>query len=267
MRCLLCNCETSVTIPIANDSIYECTNCSLQFMPEIKSDDYYDDYFDKFRSNNSNLDDLRKKQYNIDAQHMSNFLVSGNILDVGCSTGEFLSHFLAKSDCNLFGIDLDKGAISKAKKLYGEKIHFSVGHLHNFSEVKKFDCIVFRGTFQYLGSNLRLTMEKIQKILTKNGKILIYVLPNSDSFLYYYLKEKWHLFNRTEHTIIFNKKSILELCKLYNFKLLEISYPYLDTVYANPKKDYQSLIDLINEKKLQSFTFWGNIMQVVMKKQ
>ena len=105
-----------------------------------------------------------------------------------------------------------------------------------------------------------------QIILETDSKILIYSIPNSDSFLYTFLGENWHMFHKLEHTLIFNQLSIMKLCEIFNYKLIELSYPYLETPYANPKKDYENLIDLIQNKKTKSFPFWGNIFQAVLEK-
>ncbi len=90
-------------------------------------------------------------------------------------------------------------------------------------------------------------------------------MPNSDSFLYYLLKQQWNLFDEDSHKLIFNKFSIEKLCKLYNFEIEHFSYPYLDTPYANPSKDYKKMIQSIYYNNPTNVPFWGNIMQLVLK--
>ena len=58
----------------------------------------------------------------------------------------------------------------------------------------------------------------------------------------------------------------MKLCEIYNYKICECSYPYLETPYANPAENYKNLIQLIKGKKNNSFPFWGNIMQIVLEK-
>ncbi len=74
------------------------------------------------------------------------------------------------------------------------------------------------------------------------------------------------MLHKLEHTIIFTRLSILKLCEIFDYKLIELSYPYLETPYANLKKDYENLIDIIHNKKTNSFPFWGNIFQAVLEK-
>ena len=94
----------------------------------------------------------------------------------------------------------------------------------------------------------------------------MYSIPNSDSILYHILGDKRHMFNKLEHTLIFNRNSILKLCELFNYKPIEISFPYLETPYSNVEEDYNSLINLIKKNETKSFPFWGNIMQIILEK-
>jgi SAM-dependent methyltransferase len=204
------------------------------------------------------------KQYEIDSNFFSNIISKGNILDVGCSDGIFLNKLNQLENYCLFGIDPDELAIKNAKKKF-PKIKFKTSNLLGFQPKTKFDAIIFRGSFQFLGLELHDTLKKLPLISKHNAKIFLFSLPNSDSFLYYLLKEKWNLFDTDSHKLIFNKFSIEKLCKLYNFEIEHFSYPYIGTPYANPSKDYKKIIQSIYSKNYANVPFWGNIMQFVLK--
>lgn len=268
MNCPLCESSDSHVLTMETSEVYQCNQCTLQYIDDkefSKKKDYLKNY-KKSRDENSVLGKLRKIQYSLDAEHLQKFISKGKVLDVGCSTGEFLLNLSRNSKLQLYGIDLDKDAISLAKKRYGFKIQFFNCDLINYQTNLKYDCIVFRGSFQFLGSDLSKTLKKISKIFSENFRVIIYGLPNSDSILYYFLKDRWNLFDKLSHTLIFNRKSILKLCEIYNYKILEFSYPYLETPYANLKDDYESLIRLIRDGEKNSFPFYGNIMQIVLEK-
>ncbi|MCV0366643.1 class I SAM-dependent methyltransferase [Nitrosopumilus sp.] len=197
---------------------------------------------------------------------MKKIVPKGNVLDIGCSTGGFLANLSKISDLQLYGIDIDRDAIAIAEEKCNSAINFTETDLINYQTNLKFDCIVFRGSFQFLGFDLKETMKKIAELSSENVKIIIYSLPNSDSILYNLLKDNWHLFDEISHTLIFNKMSIMKLCEIYNYKIQECSYPYLETPYANHVKDNESLIQLIKGETKKSFPFWGNIMQIVLEK-
>jgi len=267
MNCPLCTSDRFSILKHTSTDVYVCNDCTLQYIDDRELDkNRFSNFFAKFRANNSESDKLRQIQYDIDAQHIQRYLPNGKILDVGCSSGDFIARLRGSSNFQLFGIDLDTSAIKVAKKKYGNGIKFENCNLIKFDTNNRFDCIIFRGSFQYLGSEVRQTLERISEIIKKKGKLLIYSLPNSDSFVYHLLGDNWHLFNKVEHTLIFNRRSILKMCEIFQYKLIELSYPYLETPYANPEKDYENLISLVRKGQNHSFPFWGNVMQVVLEK-
>jgi len=268
MICPLCDSMKFQKVKIDTCRVYKCNQCSLQYIDnkEYNKNNNYLKNYNKLRKENSISSKLRQIQYSLDVKHLRKIVLKGNILDVGCSTGGFLDKLSKVSDFHLYGIDIDEDAIAIAKKKHDSRINFTNTDLINYQTSVKFDCIVFRGSFQFLGYELKETLNKISELSSEHIKIIIYSLPNSDSILYYLLKDDWHLFDKLSHTLIFNRVSIIKLCELYNYKIQECSYPYLETPYANYKKDYESLIQLIRNEKKKSFPFWGNIMQVVLEK-
>ena len=127
----------------------------------------------------------------------------------------------------------------------------------------KFDLILFRGTFQYLDQFLHKSVEHVKQILKKNGKIVIFSLPSTDSLVYFLLKEKWALFN-PEMSLMFNENSFRYLCDKYSLSIDDLDYPYLDDAYSNLDKDYKQLINIILGKSDASTPFWGALMRVVI---
>jgi SAM-dependent methyltransferase len=263
--CPLCKEKNSKIINLKIFKINHCKNCDIQFLDRKKDINNYFKKYSKFREKNSKLWKLRKIQYVIDSKHLQKYIIKGKILDVGCSTGDFIKKLSHNLDLDLIGIDPDNYAIKEAKTKSKKNTHFYCTDLINFKQKNKFDAIIFRGSFQFLGHDLNRTLNKISKISTKDSKLIIYSLPNSNSFLYHLLKDDWNLFDEA-HKLIFNKKSITKLCKIFNYKIIEISYPYLETPYANLDKDYENLIKNMKNNEKQSFPFWGNIMQVVLEK-
>ncbi len=269
MICPLCDSREFKEIKMNSCVVYQCNQCYLQYInnKEFKKDSNYLKNYGELRKDDSTSSKLRNMQYSIDAEHLKKNISNGNILDVGCSTGGFLDKVSKISNLNLYGIDIDKDAIMMAKNKCNSRISFFNSDLIKYQTELKFDCIVFRGSFQFLGCDLKKTLSNISKISTENMKIIIYSMPNSDSILYNLLKDDWHLFDKFSHTLIFNKRSITKMCKIFNYKIQECTYPYLETPYANNVKDNENLIQLIKGETKKSFPFWGNIMQVVLEKQ
>lgn len=267
MICPLCDSKEFQEIDMNTCKVYKCDQCTLQYLDDkkLKKNNNYLEKYNELRKDDSISSKLRQIQYSVDAKHLKKIISKGKILDVGCSSGKFLNNLCDVADFHLYGIDIDKDAIDIAKK-QNSKINYTNTDLISYQTDLKFDCIIFRGSFQFLGSDLKKTMNKISKLSSENMKIIIYSLPNSDSILYHLLKDDWHLFDKLSHTLIFNKNSIMKLCEIYNYKIQELSYPYLETPYANNIEDNESLIQLIRNEKKKSFPFWGNIMQIVLEK-
>ncbi len=219
MICPLCTSNKFQEKKMKSCQVYQCSNCALQYFDDDKCDkdsNYLQNYKES-RKDKSVLSKLRQIQYSIDVEHLKKNILKGNVLDVGCSTGEFLNKLQKVSKLNLYGIDTDESAISVAKNKYDSTIDFVNTDLINYQTNLKFDCIIFRGSFQFLGHDLKKTLEKISKISSNNCKIIIYSLPNSNSILYYLLKDEWNLFDMFSKTLIFNKTSIMKLCEIYNY--------------------------------------------------
>jgi len=262
--CPLCLSSKIKNIKLQQQKIKRCILCNLQFIEKKSQNNNYLKNYSKFRKRSSPHFKLRLKQYDIDSHFFSNNISKGNVLDVGCSDGVFLNKLSRVGTYNLFGIDPDEFAIKNAKKKF-PNMEFESTNLLDYKTKKKFDAIIFRGSFQFLGLELKDTLKKLHLLSKNNTKIFIFSLPNSDSFLYHLLKEDWNLFDSNSHKLIFNKFSIERLCKIYNFKIEHISYPYLETPYANPLTDYKKLVKSIRTGNFVNTPFWGNVIQLILK--
>lgn len=91
------------------------------------------DYQHSLTSDRAFINSLVKK-YNIAGDR--------NFLDLGCGTGWY-TNLLAELGFKVIGLDFSKTGITKAKKLYGNKILWVVGDAINmpFNSEKKFDTI------------------------------------------------------------------------------------------------------------------------------
>jgi len=188
MNCPLCDFQDYDIVKMPDCQVYVCKNCSLQYIDNKQNKEYYSRFHERFDLRESKKDSLRNKQYSLHAEYIEKNISNGTILDVGCSSGELLSRLRKNRNFKLFGIDLDEKAIIHAKEKFGTEIQFFDCDLVNFDTEIKFDCIIFRGTFQYLSTDLCKSMKKLNQICSKNSKIIILSLPNSDSFLYKILK-------------------------------------------------------------------------------
>lgn len=249
--------------------LYNCSNCKIQFIESNKEekDGYFINYFQSFRNNSNDENQIkRQEQYKIDSKYFHKNFSGDNILDVGCSSGDFIFNLNFVKNNNYYGIDIDKSGIEVASiNNHHENIQFISTDLLDFDSDIKFDAIIFRGTFQYLSNSFEEYILKCKKLLASDGKIFIFSLPNSDSFIYKLLGEKWHLYNANEHKLIFNKDSLEYLSEKYNFELFDLQFPYLETAYADISNDYRLVKELIQNSTSLSVPFWGSMIQCILK--
>ena len=268
-KCIICQSNELKKLNFNNVIIDKCNICDFQYIPNNNKyigSDYFSNYFTKRNSTkNTKLSKLRKEQYKIDTKFLSTYIKNNsNILDVGCSSGNFLSEIYNQYNLNsLTGIDIDKSAIKEAKNQYSGIAKFKNKNLLEINDDEKFDLILFRGTFQYLDQDLHKSIEHVRRLLNKDGKIIIFSLPSTDSFIYYLLKDKWALFH-PEMSLMFNERSLRFLCENHSLAIEHINYPYLEDVYANTIDDYEQVKKIVLEGSDSSSPFWGAIMQLVI---
>lgn len=149
----------------------QCMNCELIFMERILSEvgfkKYYEDFI-SYRLNNKEKWEQRKVMYEIDKSYLVRHVSKGRLLDVGCSSGEFLKVLSSSFDC--IGIDVDKKAIDLAKieesEISDKVILMSLEEAVH--ELGKLDIITLRGVIEHL-SNPSETFEIIDQMLKTGG--------------------------------------------------------------------------------------------------
>ena len=130
----------------------------------------------------------RQKSFVIEKQYIQSLfhkrsLENLKILDIGCSTGEFIKSVFGDGQ-EIFGIEPSEFASNIASK-NGIKI------INDISEEDNFDLIIYRGTIQYIPNPFESIM-KTHRALKNKGKIIFLATPNTRSL--YYLLFKTLLF-------------------------------------------------------------------------
>ncbi|MBD3263129.1 methyltransferase domain-containing protein [Candidatus Woesearchaeota archaeon] len=100
------------------------------------------------------------------------------ILDIGCGSGRDPA-FLAKKGFEVYGIDISKEAIKKAKENFiAENLHFSISNAENIRfEDEFFDKIYSAFVLQF--TSLKTTASEIFRVLKKNGVAFLIFLLNT----------------------------------------------------------------------------------------
>lgn len=106
-------------------------------------------------------------------------MISGSnmdILDIGCGTG-ILFEYICKNENRVVGVDISEWCISKAKehaKEIGANPKLYVGDAFDLKfKQESFDLIILSGVMEHLRGDLIEIVEKIRRLLKKDGKVLI----------------------------------------------------------------------------------------------
>ena len=140
---------------------------------------------------------------------------NSNILEYGCGSGAFLSHFY-NNKYNLYGIDYSKNQIEKAKKFF-PNIHFKVGEISEIDKFKiKFDFIFSNVVFHYFDnySYANNLIKKMLSNLNSNGTIYITNIPDLNKKNLYF-KEIINNIGLKEYNKRYNKNTHLFYDKLF----------------------------------------------------
>jgi len=113
--CPMCGCKTSkewCPKDSMNFLTVVCDNCELIYIQNPWDDstlsEFYSRYYSNIHQNDSELNLQREKMYELEMAFLLKFKKGGDVLDVGCSGGQFLQHF-KKVGFNCEGVEFGDG--------------------------------------------------------------------------------------------------------------------------------------------------------------
>jgi 2-polyprenyl-3-methyl-5-hydroxy-6-metoxy-1,4-benzoquinol methylase len=100
-------------------------------------------------------------------------LNTGELLELGCGSG-YDSVYLADHGFNVTAIDVSEDVIELSKKIHvNSKVNFVAADFFQDITDKKFDIIYDRGFLHNYKNRLQEIFEKLNALLTDNGKIIV----------------------------------------------------------------------------------------------
>lgn len=103
---------------------------------------------------------------------------TGDILEIGCGTGEFAAEIATRIQGEVTGIDISPKFIELARKQFvAPNLRFEVADFKNPSFSQTFDYIIGNGILHHLYYNLDSSLSCIHGLLRPGGKI-VFLEPN-----------------------------------------------------------------------------------------
>ena len=218
-----------------------------KYKPIIK-DRFKDDYFEKRIGN----DPLRSRQFKLDSRFIKKYVWSGNLCDVGCSTGEFIRAI--KFPGTSYGMEVN----DYAKDLASDIISFEK---NIFTEESFFDLVVFRGTIQHVDEPFHMT-KKTFSALKPGGYVVFLAVPNSNSPFFKATKTLPFL-DQHLNFYIPDDLTFPNALKNYGFTDIVVEYPYLHTPYVSFIADHlKFVVNFLTRRMVFKHAFWRSSMSI-----
>lgn len=197
--------------------IWQCTQCDFLFTQNIPDEESIGSYYasEDYVSHSDTQKGIVNKLYHAARKIMLSKkyrfikkIISGKtILDIGCGTGYFLN-YMQKKGYQTLGIEVNEDARSFGKQHFGLTI-LSPDELFNGKINQKFKVITLWHVLEHLYQP-ELYLQKIAERLDDDG-VLIFALPNPDSFDASYYKNYWAGYDAPRHIWHFTPQTITQL--------------------------------------------------------
>ena len=193
----------------------KCSNCGLIYLDKKFSEtdimEYYPENYEAYKVGN----DLKINEKKI------HFIRSccencSSILDVGCSSGDFLKAAKKNGFKIIAGIELSSEMAKIASQRGIEIIGNSLVDI--YSTDRSYDVITLWDVFEHL-PDPKISLERIGSMLKKDG-VLVMSIPNLNSFDRFLFKQNWIGWDAPRHFFLFDQKLLRELLKKNGFHYL-----------------------------------------------
>ena len=235
-------------------SYFECLNCRTLFVDELPSSEFLQNSYNQAEFV-STKDSVFAAQTYFGELLRLNLLNSGNLLDIGCSDGAFISIVKSKSGMVVMGIEPSIHAINSSDSAVRENIQHT--NLESFQSEYEFDLVTCFQTVEHV-NDLNGLIVKSKELLLDQGH-LVFVCHDRLSLVNRILGERSPIFD-IEHLQILNKKGVQLLLQKNGFIDVRVNtisnkYPISYWLLLTPIPKF--LKALIDGKRNKWYLSWG----------
>jgi 2-polyprenyl-3-methyl-5-hydroxy-6-metoxy-1,4-benzoquinol methylase len=204
-------------------SLYKCARCSLIFKhigslkQEIVQELQDGVYTESYLTNRLRQHRLINRM-NVDRLDMLNkWKEGGNLLEIGCGTGEFLAGARDRGFHTL-GIDASRKLAACAEKKH---INVKCGRIENLKlPLRHFDVICVFHVLEHIETPKRFLLT-LRGLLKKHGIIFI-ITPHVRSFTNKMFGWKHPNYTQEDHLLFFSKATLKNLLVRHNFEVVDV---------------------------------------------
>ena len=258
IACPLCGGSNSVHVLEGRDfllggkdkfRIAECASCGHRYVnprPTRQAmDRYYPNSYEMYDRRNGIVESFRSCLDRHRARWLARLLpLRGRVLEVGCSTGEFLV-LLRQQGIEVEGVEYSPYAAAIARERFGLKV--KEGLVEELQiPAQAFDLIVMRHVIEHLYDPVAVC-RKLVKALRSQGQ-LICSLPNGASIEMKVFGHYWHGLDIPRHLQMFSPQTIKLLFEQAGLRLERVKYSpvpndWLSRCRTRPNRTRQLLFD------------------------
>ena len=217
-------------------TLEKCDDCQfIMTNPRPEEESLWEYYkFDDYISHSDTKKGLVSKCYHIvrgwNIKYKTNLLgdKKGKLLEIGSGTGKLLAK-CKEIGWDVIGIEPSAEARKIAKETNGiellkdlEKAELKEGSVNT---------VMLWHVLEHL-PNLNETFKSINKLLKKNGKLIVAV-PNSKAYDDIKYQENWADYDVPRHLSHFQKETLTRIAEKYNFNVAKVKPMWFDSFYTS----------------------------------
>jgi SAM-dependent methyltransferase len=163
---------------------------------------------------------LRKEFHNILKALRRSDCTTGNLLEIGCAYGFFLSE--AQSSFNVSGIEVCESAVAFCQSRNLD-VQCGVADRATISGRPPLDAVVMLDVIEHL-PDPALVLSLVYEQLKPGGHIVI-TTGDWDSVLSRLMRSTWRLMTPPQHAFFFSRATLTSLLRRAGFRIVELSRP------------------------------------------
>lgn len=253
-----------------NYNLYSCARCGLimqiPFPSWEKISTYYPGNYVSFQNTNREEDwfsyTIKRLGYKERISLVNEYTDTGEWMDVGCGTGEFLEYLQHVKKWNLYGVEPIKEAVQIAEERTNLPIiNTTFENLSGFEDIS-FDVITMWEVIEHLYNPIS-ALEKASKLL-KPGGILVMSTPNLSALDRLLFGKYWAGYDLPRHLFLFSTLTLENICN--SFKLTCVKRTSLGgsfTAFMIGLTSWNTKVGNRCLHKLLSLRFLRYLMQIV----